>query len=223
MNTTVRAYAAMNTLRALEWLAFRPLSAPELADGLQIGEASARRLLQRLALEGYVVQEGGHRRRYRATLRLAAVGRQLVRHAALPQAAAPCVARLAATTGCTAHLWVRSFDDLVCVVHAPPPTRTVPEPQLAELIAAGERAAGSVLETARARARSCTYLREAEGPAAAASVIDGGEVVAALAVNGESAADALRDVVRSAAELTAQLDGRSEPLPTVCHVPSARS
>jgi hypothetical protein len=206
MKEPVRAYAAMNTLRALEWLAFRPLSAPELADGLQIGEASARRLLQRLALEGYAVQEGGHRRRYRATLRVAAIGRQLVRHAALPRAAAPCVAQLAATTGCTAHLWVRSFDDLVCVVHAPP-AATVPEPQLAELIAAAERAAGSVLQTARARVRSCTYLWEADGPAAAASVIDAGEVVAALAVNGEGASDALSDVVRAAAELTAQLEG----------------
>src|SRR5690349_19520881 len=115
----VRAYAAMNTVRALERLAFAALSAPELADGLQVSVRTARRLLQRLALEGFVTQERGHRRRYHATLRLAALGRQMLDHAPLAQAAAPRVARLAEDTSCVAHLWIRGYDQhIVSAVRA---------------------------------------------------------------------------------------------------------
>jgi DNA-binding IclR family transcriptional regulator len=79
MSEAVRAYATMNTVRALECLAVAPLSAPELAASLQVSARTARRLLQRLAVEGFVTQERGHRRRYHATLRLADLGRQVQR------------------------------------------------------------------------------------------------------------------------------------------------
>lgn len=79
----VRAYAAMNTVRALECLAFTALSAPQLADSLQVSVRTARRLLKRLAIEGFVIQERDHRRRYHPTLRLAALGQQMLDHAPL--------------------------------------------------------------------------------------------------------------------------------------------
>ena len=56
----LRAYAAMRTMRALERLAFSPLSAPELALALQIHPRTARRLLQRLELEDTSSPRSGH-------------------------------------------------------------------------------------------------------------------------------------------------------------------
>jgi hypothetical protein len=109
----------MNTVRALECLAFTALSAPQLADRLQVSVRTARRLLKRLALEGFVIQERDHRRRYHATPRLAALGRQLLDHTPVVTAAAPRVAQLARDTSCTAHLWIPGYEgQLVCALHA---------------------------------------------------------------------------------------------------------
>jgi hypothetical protein len=109
----------MNTVRALECLAFTALSAPQLADRLQVSVRTARRLLKRLALEGFVIRERDHRRRYHATPRLAALGRQLLDHTPVVTAAAPRVAQLARDTSCTAHLWIPGYEgQLVCALHA---------------------------------------------------------------------------------------------------------
>jgi len=95
----VGAYPVMNTVRALERLAFRSLSAPELAHAIQIHERTARRLLRRLAAEEYLTLGAGPRRRYQLTLRLAALGRQALAHTDWPRHAAPWVAALAAQSG----------------------------------------------------------------------------------------------------------------------------
>ena len=50
-------------------------------------------MLLRLAADGYIEQTFDSRRRYRATLRLAALGCQVIAHAELPRIAAPHVAR----------------------------------------------------------------------------------------------------------------------------------
>ena len=148
----VRAYAAMNTVRALECLAFADLSAPELAARLQVNVRTARRLLQRLALEGFVAQEGGHRRRYRATLRLAALGRQLLDHAPLSQAALPRVARLAQDTACVAQLWIPGYQDqLVCALgtdgQTDPPDRLGPLPRCRAILTRSRNRAASSRRT----------------------------------------------------------------------------
>ena len=49
------AWHVTRTLRAMEQLAVRPRSAPELADGLGVHVRTARRILKRLESEGYVV------------------------------------------------------------------------------------------------------------------------------------------------------------------------
>jgi DNA-binding MarR family transcriptional regulator len=200
----IRAYGVMNTVRALERLALAPQSTAELADSLQIGVRTARRLLQRLAAEGYVVQDGGHRRRYRATLRLAALGRQLLERAALPRLAAPIVARLAAVTSCTAHLWIAAQGEVLCVVHAHPAAGpSLPRPTLGELVADRDSAAGAVLSPERRRLRSCAYLLDGREAAAAAAVVEGGAVVAAIGVTGDLTLDCLELVVDAAAALNA--------------------
>jgi DNA-binding IclR family transcriptional regulator len=66
------AYFVTRTVRALELLAFGPLSAPQLAEAMQVGVATARRMLWRLAEEEYVVQLDEPRRRYALTPRLVA-------------------------------------------------------------------------------------------------------------------------------------------------------
>src|SRR5262245_44542889 len=114
----VGAYGVMNTLRALERLASGPHSAPELARAIGIDPRSARRMLQRLTAEGYVVQDAGRRGRYRATLRLAAVGAELLRRAKLPGVATPVVGALARGGPRTAHLWISGATEAYCVVHA---------------------------------------------------------------------------------------------------------
>jgi DNA-binding IclR family transcriptional regulator len=125
----------MNTARALECLAFTALSAPELADSIQVSERTARRLLKRLALEGFATQEPGLRRRYHTTLRLAALGRQMLDHHPLTKAAAPLLAQLANDTSCEAHLWIPGYhQQIVSALHAdrphstPPPQSSPPQP-----------------------------------------------------------------------------------------------
>ena len=139
-----RAYAAMRTVRALERLAFSPLSAPELAVALQIHPRTARRLLQRLELEDYVMPPAGARRRYHLTRRLAALGRQAIAHDELPRIAAPWVAALAGRTGRVATLWIPSYADVVCVLHADP-DGPVPQAMLGDLEPAHATAPGKAL------------------------------------------------------------------------------
>jgi IclR family acetate operon transcriptional repressor len=134
----------MRTVRALERLAFSPLSAPELATALQIHPRTARRLLQRLELEDYVTPTAGRRRRYQLTRRLAALGRQAIAHDELPRIAAPWVAALAGRTGHVATLWIPCYADAVCVLRAEP-DGPVPQATLGDLEPAHATAPGKAL------------------------------------------------------------------------------
>lgn len=141
----VEAYYACRTLQALELLTFQALSCPQLAATMQIHPRTARRLLVRLAADGYIEQTFDSRRRYRTTLRLAALGSQLIAHAQLPRVAAPFVAELHADTGAAAHLAIPSYRGVACVVHCEHSGEEPPEPMLRELLPAHASAAGKVL------------------------------------------------------------------------------
>lgn len=179
-------YAVMNTVRALERLALTPHSSTELGEALGIDPRTARVMLQRLAAEGYVVQGRGNRRRYRPTLRLAAMGRQLLERARLPRMAEWWVAELAATTGCTGHLWIPASDAVMCLLHGVEPEATAPS---------------AVLDRERLSHRSCIYAHDA----AAAAIVDGGLVVAAIGITGELTEAELAPVVRAARTLSGRL------------------
>ena len=141
-----QAYYASRTLQALELLTFHDLSCPQLAAAMQVHVRTARRLLLRLAADGYIEQTFDSRRRYRATLRLAALGCQVIAHAQLPRIAAPYVAELHARTAAVAHLIIPSYRGAACVVHcAHPDPAPPPEPMLRELLPAHATAAGKVL------------------------------------------------------------------------------
>ena len=140
------AYYACRTLQALELLTFNDLSCPQVAAALQVHPRTARRLLLRLAADGYIEQTFDSRRRYRATLRLASLGCQVIAHAHLPRTAAPFVALLHSTTDATAHLFIPSYTGVACVVHCDgrcsdaPPARA-----LRELLPAHATAPGKLL------------------------------------------------------------------------------
>lgn len=140
----VRAYQVLHTVRALEQLALRALSAPDLAQVIGVDPRTARDLLRRLHAEGYVACASGPRRRYRLTPRLAALGRQAIVHSILLSYATPWVAILAAQTGQPARLWIPCHHDVVCVLHAEP-GGPLPQPQLGELLPAHASAPGKVL------------------------------------------------------------------------------
>jgi IclR family transcriptional regulator, acetate operon repressor len=133
-------------LQALELLAFQSLSVPQVADALQIHPRTARRLLSGLATEGYIEQTFDSRRRYRSTLRLAALGAEVIAHAELPRTAAPYVALLSARTGSVAHLVIASHRGAVCVVHTPAGhDAELPAPALGEVLPPHATAPGKVL------------------------------------------------------------------------------
>jgi DNA-binding IclR family transcriptional regulator len=140
------AYYACRTLQALELLTFNDLSCPQVAAALQVHPRTARRLLLRLAADGYIEQTLESRRRYRATLRLAALGSQVIAHAQLPRVAAPFVTLLHGTTGATAHLFIPSYGGVACVVHRDELCpEDAPAPALRELLPAHATAPGKLL------------------------------------------------------------------------------
>ena len=111
------AWHVTRTLRAMELLAVRPRSAPELADALGVHVRTARRVLKRLDSEGYVALTDERRRRYRPTMRVVALAGQVVERAELPSAALPHVTALREELGESCHLCVPSHMFALCLVH----------------------------------------------------------------------------------------------------------
>jgi DNA-binding IclR family transcriptional regulator len=124
------------TMQAMEVLAFRPSSAAQVAEALQVHPRTARRLLARLVDDGWVSRTDGRRRTYAPTLRLVALAAQLAERAPLARAAAPVVAQLFDDTGGAAQLAIPSYTSVLCLVG---------RPQLRELVPAHATACGKVL------------------------------------------------------------------------------
>jgi DNA-binding IclR family transcriptional regulator len=159
-------YFVARTMRAVELLAFGPVSAPELAAVLQVHPRTARRLLGRLLDEGYVTRRAGARR-YHLSLRLAAVAAQAITHGYLPGCAMPLLDRLHARTGLTAQLWAPSYTDVVCLAHSPPAGCAA----LGELVPAPMGAAGKALLAARPCWRASVLDALAATPRVSASAL----------------------------------------------------
>jgi DNA-binding IclR family transcriptional regulator len=136
------AWYVARTMQALEVLAFEPLSAPQVAAVLQVHPRTARRLLNRLADEGWLSRSENTRRLYAPTMRIVAVAAQVVERASLTRLAVPFVAELHERTGEIAHLAVPSYRAALCVVHA---NGSVPRAQMRELVPAHATAVGKAL------------------------------------------------------------------------------
>ena len=139
------AWHVTRTLRAMELLAVRPRSAPELADALGVHVRTARRVLKRLDSEGYVTLTDDRRRRYRPTMRVVALAGQVVERAELPVAAMPYVAALRKEVGASCHLCVPSHLFALCLVHDEAGSDGACRPHLRELVPCHCTAAGKAL------------------------------------------------------------------------------
>lgn len=135
------------TLRAMELLAVRPRSAPKLADELGVHARTARRLLKRLADEGYVVRDD-EEKTYAPTMKIVALAGQVVERATLIRRASPFVSLLREKVCETAHLSVPSYMSALCLVHDTGETDGA-EPGFHELVPAHATAVGKALLASR--------------------------------------------------------------------------
>jgi IclR family KDG regulon transcriptional repressor len=139
------AWHVTRTLRAMELLAVRPRSAPELAEALGVHVRTARRVLRRLEGEGYVTLMDDRRRRYRPTMRVVALAGQVVERAELPAIGRPYVSALRDDLGEACHLCVPSHMFALCLVHDTPDAACECRPHLRELVPCHCTAAGKAL------------------------------------------------------------------------------
>lgn len=137
------AFFVTRTMEAMELLAFQPASAPQVASVLRVHPGTARRLLNRLVEDGWLVRSPGRRRTYTPTMRVVAMAAQLADRDLLPTAARPIVTRLHEETGRVAHLCIPSYRSVLCLVHRSAGQDA--RPQLRELVPAHATAPGKVL------------------------------------------------------------------------------
>lgn len=140
---TVDSFFVTRTMQALEVLAFQPSSAPQVADVLRVDARTARRLLNRLTDEGWLIRSEGRVRTYTLSLRLVALAAHFVERAPLTKAAVAAVRALHERTGGVAHLAVPSYRSVLCLVHRADGAHS--RPHLRELIPAHATAGGKVL------------------------------------------------------------------------------
>ena len=155
------------TMQALELLALHPLSAPQVAEALDIHPRTARRLLTRLTEDGWLSRSDDTRRVYAPTLRIASLAGHVVERCAVANAARPYVRGLEQEFGAAAHLMVPSYRWVLCILHA---VGGEPRAGLHELAPCHATAAGkalmawrpswreSVLETPLERSTSRTLV-----------------------------------------------------------------
>ena len=156
------AWHVTRTLRAMELLAVRPRSAPELAEGLGVHVRTGRRLLARLESEGYVVLTGDTRRRYRLTMRVVALAGQVVERAELTELALPHVTGLREDLGEGAHLSVPSYLSALCLIHEAGESAGCSRPHLRELVPCHCTAGGKALLAWRERWRDAVLAEPLE-------------------------------------------------------------
>lgn len=186
------AQGTRDTLRALERLARRPYSTPELAASLHVGVRTARLLLQRLEKDGYAVQGGGRNKRYRATLRVVALGQQTMKASPLGRLATRRVRELASATSRPAHLWVPSASGVESILRVSPPQG----PQQRTHIAVDDDVFEHLSET------RAIHVRVSGSGVVMGAVGLCGTVVAALGITDAPATGALTHVAAAADALT---------------------
>ena len=108
---------AARTMQALELLALHPMSAPQVAEALQVHPRTARRLLARLTEEGWLARSEDARRVYTPSMRVVALAGHVLRRNQMAEAGQPYVEAVNAEIGGPAHLVVPSYRWVLCIVH----------------------------------------------------------------------------------------------------------
>jgi DNA-binding IclR family transcriptional regulator len=102
-------------VRVMELMAFGPVSAPQAGSYLRCHPRTARRILHRLAADGWVYRAGSRPVRYGLTLRIVVMAAQALQGAELRQASIPLLERAAAATGLPAYLVIPCYRDVLCL------------------------------------------------------------------------------------------------------------
>jgi DNA-binding IclR family transcriptional regulator len=122
-----------------------------VADVLRVDARTARRLLNRLTEEGWLVRTDGRVRTYTLSLRVVALASHFLERAPLTLAATSVVASLHERTGAVAHVAIPSYRSVLCLAQRADDSGSRPQPR--ELIHAHATASGKVLLANRPRWR----------------------------------------------------------------------
>jgi DNA-binding IclR family transcriptional regulator len=117
-NAPAQNYTAQRVLRALEVIVLRPSSAPAVAETIGIHPRTARRILNTLAINGYVERRGGHGRsahEYQPTVRLLSLAAALGPRLPLVSAARKAVRDIEGQSELTAYVVVPCYSDVLVV------------------------------------------------------------------------------------------------------------
>lgn len=134
---------AARTMQALELLALHPMSAPQVAEALQVHPRTARRLLARLTDEGWLARSEDVRRVYSPTMRIVSLAGHVLERQQMAEAARPYVEAMNEEIGGPAHLVVPSYRWVLCIVHGADGEPA--QPGLRELAPCHATATGKVL------------------------------------------------------------------------------
>lgn len=143
MSGSPESFFVTRTMQAMEVLAFQSCSAPQIADVLRVDARTARRLLNRLADDGWLTRTEGRTRTYSLSLRVVALAAHFAERAPLARAAQAAVRALHDRTGATAHLTVPSYRSVLCLAQRAGCADA--RPHLKELVPAHASAGGKVL------------------------------------------------------------------------------
>jgi DNA-binding IclR family transcriptional regulator len=125
--SATEAFFASRSMQALEVLAFGPSTATRIAAELQVHPRTARRLLNRMVHDGWLLRRDGRRPTYTPTMRIVALAAQLAHRAPLVTHAMDVAQALQAGTGESVHLAVPSYRSALRLVRATGPGGGHPE------------------------------------------------------------------------------------------------
>jgi DNA-binding IclR family transcriptional regulator len=146
--SATEGYFASRAMQALEVLAFGPSTATQVANELKVHPRTARRLLNRMVHDGWLIRRDGARPTYTPTMRIVALAAQLAQRAPLVRHALELARELQARTGDAVHLAVPSYRCALRLVRANGAADQVRA--LRDLAPANATAAGKLLLAFRA-------------------------------------------------------------------------
>lgn len=141
--SATEAFFASRAMQALEVLAFGPATVTQVANALQVHPRTARRLLNRMVHDGWLVRRDGPRPTYTPTLRIVALSAQLAQRAPLVAHGQELAVALQARTGDAVHLAIPSYRSALRLVRAAGADGETPA--LRDLAPANAIAAGKLL------------------------------------------------------------------------------
>jgi DNA-binding IclR family transcriptional regulator len=141
--SATEAFFASRSMQALEVLAFGPSTATRVAAELQVHPRTARRLLNRMVHDGWLLRRDGRRPTYTPTMRIVALAAQLAERSPLVRHGMEVARELQAATGGAVHLAVPSYRSALRLVRATGTSDCKPE--LRDLAPAHAIAAGKLL------------------------------------------------------------------------------